>query len=156
MRVTIRNFDPVTDTTKCLELGREMHMESSMRDISFSEKKVLDLFRKAVDYPEDTFYRVFENEDGDLIGFFYGVITEYYFSEETWALDKFLYVLPMYRGSHAASKVVKDFKKWSIDREVREVAIMPSTGIQTDRTVAFLGKIGFEKRGVITKHTVEG
>lgn len=152
MSTVIRPF-VASDAPAALELCRDLHRESLLAYLPFSERKVLDMFARALALPEETFFWVVER-DGVLVGSMYGVVVGYFGCEGTMATEKWVHALPQHRGGGAATSLVKQFIRWAHERGVREVAISPSTGIQTERTARWLEHLGFDRIGVTLKKRI--
>ncbi len=138
------------DFDACLRLSHALLQESSLRFLPLDKDKVRQLFDDSLLFPEDSLCLVAEL-DGELIGHFYGRIQTYYFCNEKMATDLWVYVSPEHRGTKAATGFIKRFNTWAEGKGAREIMISPSTGIQTDRTVAWLNHLDFETSGVMTK-----
>ncbi len=148
----IRPFEE-KDEEQCLLLGEALLQESSLRFLPMDRGKVSKLLFDSILFPEDSLCLVAEL-DGKLVGYFFGRMQRYYFCDELMATDLWVYVSPEHRGSKAATGFIKKFNVWAEAHGAREVMVSPSTGIQTDRTVAWLNHMAFETSGVMTKRRV--
>lgn len=128
-----------------IALARAMHAESRYRDIKFSNDRMRQSYGLMFD--NKAFILVYER-DGKVVGVFAGDVSPLYFSEEIFACDYGLFILPAYRGGLAASHMVKRFKKWALeDRGARFVDIGVSTQVNTESTGGMYERLGLLKAG---------
>ena len=134
-----------------MALGRRLHAESEFAFLPFDEAKVLGLLRHITGDPEQYCVYVVEHEHR-LIGLLIGQVMEYFFCRERLCDDLLLFVERDQRGSFAALALVRAYLDWSREKGVREARIATSTGIDIDRTGAFLEGLGFRRVGGVYKH----
>lgn len=66
------------------------------------------------------------------------------------ARDAILYVLPKYRGSTAALKLVKTFETWAKNRGASRIYLSQSTNIEPEKTALLYEKLGYKQVGALT------
>lgn len=130
-----------------IELAEKMHKESNFRDLDFSKAK-LDLLTKQFLADEDHFMAIVaEDENKCILGMLVGFITEYYFGNDAYASDLALYVDKSRRGAMASVRMFKEFEKWAIRKNAKEVRPGTSTGIEIKRTRKLYTHLGYEITG---------
>ena len=134
-----------------IELGRRMHEESVFAFLPFDVAKVRRLLRHIAGDPEHYCVYVVEH-DKHLIGLLVAQVMEYFFCRELLCDDLLLFVERDQRGSAAALALVRAYLDWSRQMGAREARIAISTGIDIDKTGAFLERLGFARVGGVYKH----
>ena len=86
-------------------------------------------------------------DDGKAVGMLCGSITPYVFSLGGVASDFAWYVLPEYRGSRSALKMLNMFTDWSRKQGASELYMGVTTNIAAERTGKLLQKRGFDHVG---------
>lgn len=85
--------------------------------------------------------------NGELVGMIGGVLTEFFFSEATFACDLVLYVKPAYRTGRVAMQLVREFEEWAFSKGAAEVTLGISTGVTPDSTIKLYEKLGYTIAG---------
>ena len=134
-----------------MELGRRMHEESEFAFLPFDREKVRAFLRHIAANPRHYCTFVVEHE-GRLVGLLVGQVMEYFFCRELLCDDVLLFVERDRRGSLAALALVRAYLEWSRSKGAREARVAVSTGIDIDRTGAFLQRLGFRRVGGVYKH----
>ena len=137
-----------------IDLGRRMHEESEFAFLPFDADKVRRLLHHIADNLDRYCAYVVEHDDC-LVGLLVGQVMEYFFCRERLSDDMLLFVEQNQRGSIAALKLMHAYLDWSRDQGVREARVAISTGIDTDKTGAFLERLGFRHVGGVYKHRME-
>ena len=92
-------------------------------------------------------------KDNKLIGFIAGITQKYFFSDRMKSTDMGFFVLPEYRGSSAAIRLVQAFEKWSKDQGVEDICFGQTTAIDIEKTQRFYTHLGYKTVGFNTvKH----
>ena len=81
--------------------------------------------------------------DEQIIGFFAGFVMEHFLSNQTFASDAGVYVLPEHRGGSAFVRLVKAFEAWARERGASEIHLGTSTGVQPEKTVRMYERLGY-------------
>ena len=139
------------DIEEGMELGRRMHEESQFAFLPFDREKVRRYLGHILSNSEHYCVFVVEHE-GRLIGLLVGQVMEYFFCREPLCDDVLLFVDRDQRGSVASLALVRAYLEWSRSKGAREARVAVSTGIDIDRTGAFLQRLGFRRVGGVYKH----
>jgi GNAT superfamily N-acetyltransferase len=95
-------------------------------------------------------------EDDKIIGFISGIFSEYFFSNRKQVTDLGLFVLPEFRGSRTALKLVKSLETWATEMGADDLHLGQTTAIEMDKTRQFYERIGYKTVGFNTvKHLKE-
>ena len=129
------------DRSVLLRLARMMHEESYYRDFTFVESRFDDVLEQCF-HNSDWLALVLEHGD-EVIGFFCAVQTEYFFSNDRYACDLCLYILPKHRGGMGAPRMVKAFEAWCRIKGVKEMHLGVSTEVNAARTAEFYQAMGY-------------
>lgn len=129
--------------------------ESTFDASKMSAEKVLRLFDMAVNQEDLIYGRVFES-GGEIVGYYCLMITDRWWSDETYAADLGFYIQPEHRGRKAGviyRKVVTDSVMWAFLRGCEEVVLGASVGIDDERVIRWYEKIGFNGRSISVRKT---
>jgi GNAT superfamily N-acetyltransferase len=128
-----------------IELGREMHEESSYSELEFDPKRVLETFKW---YLEDQSRTAIIAWKGDNpVGLYAGYITKYYFSNDTVANDIAWFVTKKLRGTRVGLRLLDMFEEWALEKGVKEVRIGYSTDINPKAFNSLMEKRGYQVVG---------
>jgi GNAT superfamily N-acetyltransferase len=95
-------------------------------------------------------------EDDKIIGFISGIFSEYFFSNRKQVTDLGFFVLPEFRGSRTALKLVKSLETWATEMGADDLHLGQTTAIEMDKTRQFYERIGYKTVGFNTvKHLKE-
>lgn len=86
-------------------------------------------------------------DDGAAVGMLCGSVSPYVFSKGYIASDFAWFVLPEYRGSRAALKMLNMFTDWAKEKGALELCMGISTNVSPERTGKLLEKRGFRHVG---------
>ncbi len=121
-------------------LTREAYETVPEKDyVKFSSKKVIQLVSHAV--PHDSFIVLVLENDGEIVGYFFGVIMECYFALESQATCLSWFIRPPHRSVRNAFSLLKQYEKWAIDQKVVSVNMID---IKENSSKVF-EKLGYEK-----------
>lgn len=137
-----------------LEIARRMHAESLYSWLPFDVDKVIEECAIALDSPQHLLL-VAVDDSGDqdqIVGFFLGYWTEYFFNRERVAEDKALYVSPCVRGGKAATLLINAFRDWAFAEACMEAVLAHSTGYDAG---PFFERLGFKRVGTVHKLRLE-
>jgi len=135
------------DIPACIELGWLMHGESALNDIKFDLKKMRTIAYACISH-SDWFCCTAKINDS-VIGMMVGLIGEYWFSNERYAMDLALYVHPEFRGSSAAVRLLKEFTGWASTQNIKQIRCGETTRIRPEATASLYKKMGFIDGGQI-------
>lgn len=145
------NIRPATlaDVETVVHLGRKMHSLGRFKELEYDFAKCRTVVRHCVENSGSYFFCIAETDAGEIIGLHMGMLQEYFFSSQQLAQSISFFVVPEYRGSSAAVKMVYAFKKWAEKREAAEVVF--GTGISEGAPLAvvdnFMKRMGFTLTG---------
>jgi GNAT superfamily N-acetyltransferase len=92
-------------------------------------------------------------DDDKIVGFMAAMVHEYFFSNRKRVSDLGLYVLPEYRGSRAALKLVKSLETWAKQTGADDLHLGQTTAVDIDKTRQFYERLGYKTVGFNTiKH----
>ena len=132
------------------EIVCKMVAESEFSYVVPEKQKILQLFKN----PNAVAFLALENNQ--IVGFISGLVHEYFFSNRKRVSDLGFFVLPEYRGSRVALKLVKLLEAWAIEKNANELHLGQTTGLDIDKTKRFYERLGFKTVGFNTvKHLRE-
>ena len=132
------------------EIVCKMVAESEFSYVVPEKQKILQLFKN----PNAVAFIALENNQ--IVGFISGIVHEYFFSNRKRVSDLGFFVLPEYRGSRVALKLVKLLEAWAIEKNANELHLGQTTGLDIDKTKRFYERLGFKTVGFNTvKHLRE-
>ena len=132
------------------EIVCKMVAESEFSYVVPEKQKILQLFKN----PNAVAFLALENDQ--IVGFISGLVHEYFFSNRKRVSDLGFFVLPEYRGSRVALKLVKLLEAWAIEKNANELHLGQTTGLDIDKTKRFYERLGFKTVGFNTvKHLRE-
>jgi N-acetylglutamate synthase-like GNAT family acetyltransferase len=137
------------DESAIIALGKAMYVESTWINLEFDESKCRESFYNVL----FTGLALVAEEDGAIIGMFGGEIQQHIFSNDLMSMDVLHYVIPEFRGSSAAKRMITVYKAWAAAKGVKteNVYLGIMSGINVERTEKFYNKLGFERAGVILR-----
>ena len=133
------------DLSEIITLLERMHEESPIAAPPIHYPKLVAVLNDAM---TNFLCAVAENQDGKLIGCAAAVMTEWFFSLETYVGDIFIYVLPAHRNSNAGTKLMRTIIRYAEQQE-RPLVTGPTSGLDVDRKEKFYGSHGLKKMGAL-------
>jgi GNAT superfamily N-acetyltransferase len=140
----------VEDIDKLTELGARMHAESAYAFLAYDAEKVRRTIASYIDDPE-TYCVLAAQQEQSIVGMLGAYLIDYFFCDEKLACDVVVYVDAGFRGSSAATRLIRAFREWAAARGAREICLGISTGIDVERTGAFYERLGFAGAGGVYK-----
>ena len=137
MPMALRNA-LASDIDRLLELGRQMHQESSYAPMALDEAKLAELFLTLMD---SQYLRVVE-KDGQVVCGMLGLCVPAWFSQDKIAYDFALFVDLNHRGGSAAMRLIKDFIEWAKEvgaTQIRLGVTTGSAGVAAEKMYGLLG-----------------
>lgn len=146
-KISLRLANSISDLDYLRPVSVEFHSESRFHDIPYSHKKRDDLFMKAINEPNRSALIIAELA-GVPVGFIFCAAGEYLVGEKDIITTVYsFYVRKKFRGTlaggKAAVRLLAGVVKWSEARNVREVMIHVTSGIDVQRTDKFLRRAKF-------------
>jgi len=142
----------VTDDIEALtSIGAAMHLESAYRHTEYSADKCRALGENIVASPR--LVGLVSEINGEINGFFIGVVSEHYFSDTLMASDLLLYVLPEYRNGLSGVRLIKSYIEWAKESGVESdnIQLGQTAGIDPAVVDRLYKKLGFHPSGTIYK-----
>jgi len=140
------------DELVIVNLSRLMHAEApAYRHILFEPEKVAHWTRFCASDP-DWICLLAENDASAPVGFCAAGCVPMVFSSERTVDDLGLYVLPEYRGSSAAARLVDYLREWAKAKGAIAMRFGLTTRVNDQQATSFLHRMGFEAGGVIMIH----
>lgn len=135
------------DLDRLVELGKQMHAESKYAIYNFDSAKLRNHLWSGI-WHDDGILIVSE-KDGEIIGGFYGWMSEQYFGNDKVAVDLALFVQQDKRGAMAGALLVKRFIEIAKEKGAAQIVISNSTGVDKDRVGQLYEKLGMEHVGYV-------
>jgi len=128
-------------------LAFKMQQESDFQTVPFDIDQIANsVLRLVIDNPRG-FGVIAYTDEGEPAGMLTGSITDYVFSKGSIASDFAWFVLPEYRGSRTALKMLNMFRVWAKDNGATELYMGITTNVSKDRTGQLLERVGFDHVG---------
>jgi GNAT superfamily N-acetyltransferase len=137
----------LVDWPHVLKLAQAMHAESRFSGFELKEQKLRTVFEDQLNNPKIACCLLAEASNGQIIGMLVGFIVELYFSDKWVAQDRVFFVMPAFRGSSAAVRLLTVFRKWAECRHVQELNINMSVAVDMKRFERFMVHMGFTNCG---------
>lgn len=138
----------ILDIPELLEIAVQFWNESptyQQRPINLN--KVKTQLQTLILYPSQGCVLVVKDEDDNILGGFMGGLQEEWQSDSLMAFDYCLFVRANNRGSRVAYMLVTAFIKWAKEAGATIIQCGTATKINTERTISFYKKFGFEHTG---------
>ena len=133
------------DAFKIVEVGKTFLEEGRFKNHEYNPNGVLRILEATVTNPDKAFCAF----DDQYRGLILMGISQHYFSTYKWATDFAFFVLPEYRGSTLAVRLLREAEKWAKANGASELTILHNTGINTDTATRFFNGVGYETNGHI-------
>jgi GNAT superfamily N-acetyltransferase len=137
-------FGQKNDLETVLRLSRAMHAESRFEHFPLNETKAIALYHAIVDNPAVSCMLLAYRPDGEVVGMLAGHALEYFFCDGVMVQDRVFYVLPEYRGTSAAIKLLTALRRWAENRKAVELCINMSVAIDMERFNKLMLHTGFQ------------
>jgi GNAT superfamily N-acetyltransferase len=130
-----------------LEIVTKMVTEAEFSYAKLEKHKILQLYKN----PNAIAFLATDNDK--IVGFIAALSHEYFFSNRKRVSDLGFYVLPEYRGSRAALKLVKSLETWAKEIGADDLHLGQTTAVEIDKTRQFYERLGYKTVGFNTvKH----
>lgn len=150
-------FATSEDVDGVVALGREMFVRSRFEHLSFDWAKSRQLAQHTVDHPA-CMLGIAESSTGDLAGFHMANVDRYIFCDDLVGQSIAYFVLPRYRGTSAALRLLQLFWRWAEKRGAREIVL--GTGISDGASLQamdrFVRRAGLQQVGGLYGRWIDG
>lgn len=140
-------FATQDDVDVVLHLGTQMHAESRFRVHPMNPQKSRVSIKKLLGNPLSGCILLADSESGVVAGMLAGYVVDYFFSDALVAQDSYFYVMPSFRGSSAALKLLITFRRWAENRNAAELCINMSVDVEPERFNQFMNRMSFKPCG---------
>ena len=103
-------FAQKDDVGAVLEISKTLFAESRFSHYQFNDKKTITAIETMIGNPSYACILLAQRTDGKVAGLLAGYATEYFFCDAVVVQDRWFYVLPEFRGSSAALKLLMAFR----------------------------------------------
>lgn len=141
------------DVRTLVDFGKRLTKESPVfSKQGFDEYSAADLFAYLINKHESIFLAQdqYQNPIGTLIG----VVDTDWRTGHKLAFEQGVYVLPEYRRSDAAKKLIHTFVEWAKNQDADRIQLGTMTGIQADKVVKLYESLGFSLVGYVLEMEV--
>lgn len=137
------------DIPAMIRVGAMMHAESPRyRHMDYAEDKIEALMRQSLEgtLTSPAVGGIFlAEEEGKIVGAFWGFIDELFCSHTKVAGDRVFYIIPEYRGkSRIAVKLLLTFERWAKEQGAEELLPGVSSMIDDELAVEFYEAFGYK------------
>ena len=138
----------ISDIPELLEIAVQFWNESpSYQQRPINLNKVKTQLQTLILYPSQGCVLIVLDDEDNILGGFMGGLQEEWQSDSLMAFDYCLFVKPEYRGGRAAYLLIKSFIEWAKEAGATWIQCGTATQINTDKTISFYKKFGFEHTG---------
>lgn len=135
------------DLNRLVELGRSMFGESKKKKYNFNDEKLKNVIHYLIKEPSGIVFVAVEKEE--IIGGFVGNVIQHWYGDDTYSTDFALYITPEKRGGIMAMRMLKRYIAEAKKRNVDEICIGTTTGIETEMVERLYERMGFERDGSV-------
>ena len=144
---TLQDLDTLVD------FGKRLTKESPrFEQQGFSEDLAGSFFAELIEKLNSIFLVC--DEYSNPVGTLIGAISIDWRTGHKLAFEQGVYVLPEYRGTGAATDLIKTFKEWAEVNEADRIQIGTITGIHAAKTVKLYENLGFELIGYVLEKEI--
>ncbi len=138
-----------SDADALIQMGKAMHKENSFASMPFDEEKTKAFF----DMTRVQELAIVAEHEGKIVGMLGAGIRQHFFSCEPMAVEYLVYVIPEWRGTRTAERLLNVYVTWARENGVKEgnVNIGINAGSDTARIERFYNKLGFKRTGVLMR-----
>lgn len=138
----------ISDIPELLEIAVGFWNESpTYKQRPVNLNKVKTQLQTLILYPSQGCVLLVLDDDDNILGGFMGGLQEEWQSDSLMAFDYCLFVKPEYRGGRSAYLLIKAFTEWAKAQGATWIQCGTATKIQTEKTINFYKKMGFEHTG---------
>lgn len=144
----VRTFTEA-DIEPMITMGGVMHRESVYHWLPYEPQALRNLGRAALDNPNEIGAFVAETSTGELAGQMLVCRQRYFFNSVLHCVDIVFYVLPQFRGTSAAVRLMLAAETWAKFNECVELRFGESAQINPDLVDRLFKKREFSPRGTL-------
>lgn len=133
------------DLSEILRLAREMHSETSFRDLSFDEDRARSEIFSCINDPQN-FVCVAEKE-GRLVGVIGVYLASPFFSNDRVVYDHLWFVSKEVRGSMVGPRLLRFVSQWATYQDAKAIFLTLGSGIGSERTGKMAELHGYRQLG---------
>ncbi|WP_180036083.1 MULTISPECIES: GNAT family N-acetyltransferase [unclassified Acinetobacter] len=138
----------ILDIPELLEIAVQFWNESpNYKKRPVNLDKVKTQLQALILFPTQGCVLVVKDDNDKIIGVFVGGLQEEWQADSLMAFDYCLFVRANNRGGRAAYMLITAFKEWAKQAGADWIQCGTATGIQTDKTINFYTKMGFQHTG---------
>lgn len=141
-----------TDIDEFVAMGKEIHL-TTRPDLHWSEEKCRATFRQYLDTASPTIWFAVKS-DQTVVGSLLADWSEYRAANGLYVTQEVLFVKPAYRGSRAASLLMKQLAAWAEQLKAHEIVGGVDNNYYPERTAKFLEHIGFQRVGYVMRRII--
>jgi GNAT superfamily N-acetyltransferase len=146
--VFVRAIQP-GDIESMLFLTKMMHSEGVYAKYHYDKDKTArEIVLPALMRPNTEFFYAAFSNDGAPVGFFGGTLVTMAFNDDVVAEEKYIYVIPSWRGSDAGFKLYEAFENWAKANGAARVNMTVTVGIDDEKADKFYKRLGLHQAGV--------
>ena len=140
------------DIAPLVKIGSIMHKEGSFKKINYSKEKVFATIKHSLTSDKMAFF-VAKDDDG-YAGMMGGFILEYPISFDKYATDFLLFIKKEKRGGDTAIKLLNLFEDWAKGKNVKEIRLGSSNGVDIEKVRGFYEWQKYETIGHIFRKEI--
>jgi len=133
------------DIERMVELGAEMHLESSYRCYDFNPTKTANTLVSVIE--DRRGIAIVAEKDGIIVGGFLGNVSSHYFGNDLVASDMALFVTKEERRGRLAIRLLTEFMDIADSLGAKHISIGTTTGVNADRVKALYEHFGLKHVG---------
>lgn len=138
-----------TDLPELIKIGRQIHGQTRFHRFDYDPKRVEDNLKRLIGpgQARGTHCMFIAEDEQGISGVLAGVVERHLFSDQPVANVMLYYCFPDRRGNGAGLRLLLAYRRWAMNREVFEIGVSVTSGIELQRTARFLQRLGFESVG---------
>lgn len=137
------------DFKQMIELGEKMWKEGVYQNLSYSRERLQNLGETLIKQPEKGMGFVAVEND-KIVGMMIVYLSKYFFSNDLFAYDLFLYIDPDKRKSvRVPIKLINTCTEWAKSKGAKEFRPGSSVGVKTDKVEKLYNFMKFKTIGNI-------
>ena len=123
--LSVRKATP-EDAMGVFKLCAAMHAETDFKHCQFSPERVFGTISQWIAAETNAVFIAVK--DGAPVGMLVGQLTQQWYSEDLFAIEKIFFVAPEHRGSRAAYMLVREFFQWGCDSHAKHITAGIASG----------------------------